>query len=112
MHTQIDISGISELHISHPGIKLDTVILISCSTLILPDWFLSQRSHTYDVANGIKILRALPLSSECSYITDVENRVSYMLPKFVFSVLSQDSSKRFSSTAEVNSDGALAMNVS
>jgi hypothetical protein len=61
------------------------------------------------VANEIRILCALALGSRYSSFTYNQNSFISMLPDFVVKVLSEDSSIRFSSCAEVNSDGALAV---
>jgi hypothetical protein len=61
-------------------------------------------------ANGIKILWALPFRSGYSSFTDIQNSVNSMVLNFVFNVLSQDNSIRFSSSSAVNSDGAVAIN--
>ena len=66
-------------------------------------------SQRYDITNRISIHWVLAFSIGYSCFTDIQNSVTSMLQSFVFKDLSQNSSKRFSSSAEVNSDGALAM---
>ena len=102
---------------SNLEISLDTAILTSGSTLILARQLLvftanaeNSVSQRYDVSNWIWVCWALALSSGYSSFLISKTQCLSCCKDFVFKLLSQYSSVRFSFSLRVNSDGTLAVN--